>query len=61
MRKKCKAYRRNDQLICDRCGLIWDVNDTDPPKCFDIASNELAKIKEMLNAKKIATKTPHQG
>lgn len=20
-------------MLCGRCGLAWDVNDSDPPKC----------------------------
>lgn len=29
----CKAYQRGDQWFCDRCGIVWDINDTDPPDC----------------------------
>lgn len=31
--KHCRARRYNDQMICDWCGLQWDVNDLDPPQC----------------------------
>lgn len=33
MSKDCKARRVSDQMCCHRCGLVWDVNDPDPPKC----------------------------
>lgn len=29
----CEAQRINDQMQCGRCGLAWDVGDSDPPKC----------------------------
>ncbi len=29
----CKAKRYSDQMICDACGLQWDINDIDPPEC----------------------------
>lgn len=29
----CQARQYSDQMCCGRCGLSWDVNDTDPPKC----------------------------
>ena len=28
----CKAKRLNDQMICAACGLIWDVDDKEPPE-----------------------------
>lgn len=29
----CQAVQYSDQMICDRCGLQWDVNDPEPPAC----------------------------
>ncbi len=29
----CKARQFSDQMSCDRCGLVWDLNDDDPPEC----------------------------
>lgn len=29
----CKARQHSDQMICEACGLQWDVNDPDPPEC----------------------------
>lgn len=36
----CKAMQCNDQMICGRCGLQWDVNDPMPPAC--LTGEELA-------------------
>lgn len=33
-RDMCRAYQASDQMICP-CGLQWDVNDPDPPRCRD--------------------------
>ena len=29
----CYARQISDQKHCAYCGLIWDVNDPEPPKC----------------------------
>lgn len=29
----CRSRRYSDQMQCGPCGLTWDVNDPDPPKC----------------------------
>jgi hypothetical protein len=29
----CKAKQYSDQMQCDACGLSWDMNDPEPPKC----------------------------
>lgn len=29
----CEAIQYSDQMVCKRCSLTWDVNDSDPPKC----------------------------
>ncbi len=33
MTTTCKARRVSDQMSCATCGLIWDVNDPEPPMC----------------------------
>lgn len=43
----CQARRYSDQLNCAACGLVWDINDPEPPKCKPAARrrssyNELA-------------------
>lgn len=30
---KCKARQHSDQMICHECGLIWGMNDPEPPEC----------------------------
>ena len=44
----CKARRQQDQMACHRCGLVWDVDDEDPPECLSVAQIERGKIKELL-------------
>ena len=29
----CEAVQVSDQMRCERCGVIYDVNDPDPPDC----------------------------
>lgn len=29
----CRARQFSDQMICSKCGLVWDTNDNDPPSC----------------------------
>lgn len=30
---RCQAVQQSDEMYCAMCGLRWDVNDSDPPKC----------------------------
>ena len=30
---QCQARQYSDQMCCGKCGLAWDVNDPEPPKC----------------------------
>ena len=30
---KCEAHQFSDTMKCDRCELVWDTNDTNPPMC----------------------------
>jgi hypothetical protein len=30
---KCEARQYSDQMNCTKCGLIWDMNDHEPPRC----------------------------
>ena len=31
----CKAYQDSSgQMVCVPCGLQWDADDPDPPKCW---------------------------
>lgn len=38
-RPNCQARVRGDQYHCDRCGLVWDISDLDPPECAPIRVN----------------------
>lgn len=29
----CEARQFSDSMVCERCGLHWDTNDSDPPVC----------------------------
>lgn len=33
MTDRCEARQYSDQMNCARCGLVWDVNDPEPPVC----------------------------
>lgn len=33
----CDARQYSDQMLCDTCGLQWDVNDPEPPECQPVA------------------------
>lgn len=30
MSNPCYATQHSDQMICHKCGLVWDMNDPDP-------------------------------
>lgn len=32
--RSCEARQYSDQMNCQRCGLVWDMNDEDPPECL---------------------------
>lgn len=40
----CEAKQRSDQMVCDACGLVWDMNDSMPPDCKPIGSRPLQTI-----------------
>lgn len=33
MNKQCEARRQCDQMRCEKCDLLWDLNDPEPPTC----------------------------
>lgn len=37
--KKCQAIQVSDQMSCNACGLVWDVNDPEPPECKNTKVN----------------------
>ena len=30
----CEARQVSDQMRCERCDLLWDTNDPEPPTCL---------------------------
>lgn len=46
----CQARRCNDQMMCGRCGLAWDVDDTDPPTCAPTEPDTVAVPRDWLVA-----------
>lgn len=36
LRPGCEARQVSDQYICNRCGLVWDMNDPEPPECGSV-------------------------
>lgn len=36
-KRKCAARQYSDQMQCAKCGITWDTNDIDPPKCGNAA------------------------
>ena len=43
---ECEAVQVSDQMRCERCNLLWDINDPEPPKCleFEIQRNKLKRV-----------------
>jgi len=34
----CQARQHSDQMVCEKCGIGWDMNDQAPPTCVIVAS-----------------------
>ncbi len=47
MNQPCKASRCNEQFHCGRCGLQWDIDDTDPPKCMTVKEYNAKRMREL--------------
>jgi len=45
-RNNCFARQYSDQMICSACGLVWDLNDPEPPACAKI-DGRTKKIKKL--------------
>lgn len=41
--KECKARVYGDQFHCHHCGLVWDLNDKEPPACGIVDHKENAE------------------
>lgn len=31
--RDCQAKQFSDTMVCERCALVWDMNDPSPPEC----------------------------
>jgi len=48
--KSCSAAEQLDQMVCERCGFIWDKSDNEP-MClsdYDVGQMHLKKMKEKM-------------
>ena len=43
-RHNCHARQESDQMRCVPCGLVWDMNDPDPPECRKNIKRAAAKV-----------------
>ena len=50
----CNARQYSDQMVCDKCGLEWDVNDPDAPACKTKQQRALTWI-DRIRSKVIST------
>lgn len=42
--KGCSALQMSDQMVCNKCGLRWDMNDPDPPTCRTLPANAVIEV-----------------
>ncbi len=52
----CTARQHSDQMICEACGLQWDVNDPEPPKCAPDQTVEFWREYRLGSARRYALK-----
>ena len=43
-RHNCHARQESDQMRCVPCGLVWDMNDPEPPECRKNIKRAVAKV-----------------
>lgn len=51
----CKGRRVNDQMMCDKCSLQWDVNDDPPPSCKAASAGQSA-MDEIRQAREVSSR-----
>ena len=52
---QCEARQQSDQMRCERCNLLWDTNDIDPPQCLtghELFERKLEELHEVNSVKK---------
>lgn len=45
-KSRCEARQYSDQMECFACGLIWDMNDPEPPQCLPLPSRRVRNAVE---------------
>ena len=49
----CRARQCSDQMVCNDCFLVWDMNDPEPPDCIkQKAKEKFATTEEIADAMK---------
>ena len=43
-RHNCHAWQESDQMRCVPCGLVWDMNDPEPPECRKNIKRAIARV-----------------
>ena len=43
-RHACQARQYGDQMRCVPCGLVWDMNDPEPPECRKNIKRAIARV-----------------
>lgn len=36
-RPRCEAKQFSDMMVCRKCNLRWDTNDSNPPECPELS------------------------
>lgn len=50
----CKARRQGDEMHCGRCGLTWDINDENRPRCKTPHEIAIERIREILKRERVS-------
>lgn len=58
-RHNCHARQESDQMRCVPCGLVWDMNDPEPPECRKNIKRAVAKVAK-IEAAPLKSKEPRR-
>jgi len=47
----CVAHQESDQKVCEKCGLVWDMNDSNPPFCGEVYRKSSRALKRSRQTK----------
>ena len=65
-RHNCHARQESDQMRCVPCGLVWDMNDPEPPECRKVdrrtkkAKDAAARLDAAMTHAKARKGLPHE-